>query len=289
MEKFKKGILILIVIALIVAIVAVTVNFVLSKTDNKKNPVVTMEIEGYGTIKIELYPDMAPNTVKNFIKLTQRGYYDGKTITDIEDGLIRAGLTETTDEDGNTTAEGPKLSNIKDIAEEDDEAYTIPGEFIQNGYDANTLSHQRGVISMYRLTAADYENEIAMMEKLGDMYASYAESLVEDMNNSQSGEFFILTEDYPELDGNFTAFGKVIEGMDVVDAIAATELQTAENTDENGTVTSMPATIVISKATVETYGIDYGEPKTETYFNFDEIFNMFLQSYMQSNSTSIEY
>ena len=289
MEKFKKGILILIVIALIVAIVAVTVNFVLSKTDNKKNPVVTMEIEGYGTIKIELYPDMAPNTVKNFIKLTQRGYYDGKTITDIEDGLIRAGLTETTDEDGNTTAEGPKLSNIKDIAEEDDEAYTIPGEFIQNGYDANTLSRQRGVISMYRLTAADYENEIAMMEKLGDMYASYAESLVEDMNNSQSGEFFILTEDYPELDGNFTAFGKVIEGMDVVDAIAATELQTAENTDENGTVTSMPATIVISKATVETYGIDYGEPKTETYFNFDEIFNMFLQSFMQSNSTSIEY
>ena len=82
MNKFRKIILLLIVIALIAGIVLISVNFVLSKADVKKNPIVTMEIEGYGTIKIELYPDKAPNTVKNFVRLTQRGYYDGKTITD---------------------------------------------------------------------------------------------------------------------------------------------------------------------------------------------------------------
>ena len=83
MEKVKKILLILIVLVLICAIGWVSINFVLSKTDKKSNPVVTMEVEGYGTIKVELYPDMAPNTVKNFVKLAQRGFYNEKTFTDI--------------------------------------------------------------------------------------------------------------------------------------------------------------------------------------------------------------
>ena len=134
MKSIRKIIMLLIVIALIAGIVLVSVNFVLSKADVKKNPVVTMEIEGYGTIKIELYPDKAPNTVKNFVRLTQRGYYDGKTITDIEEKLIRGGLVEETDEEGNTTTVGPKLSNLNDLAEgENDKAYNIKGEFIEKG------------------------------------------------------------------------------------------------------------------------------------------------------------
>ena len=116
MEKFKKILLIVITLILVVAIVWVTVNFAMSKVDNKKNPVVTMEVEGYGTIKIELYPDKAPNTVKNFIRLAQRGYYDGKTFTDIEDGLIRGGLTQTTNDSGKTVEEGPKISDLRDLS-----------------------------------------------------------------------------------------------------------------------------------------------------------------------------
>lgn len=81
MEKVKKILLVLIVLALIVAIGWISVNFVMSKTDNKQNPIVTMDVDGYGTIKIELYPDMAPNTVKNFVRLAQRGYYkDRKSV-----------------------------------------------------------------------------------------------------------------------------------------------------------------------------------------------------------------
>lgn len=297
MEKVKKIILLLIVLVLLAGIILVTVNFVLSKTDVKKNPVITMEFEGYGTVKIELYPDKAPNTVKNFIRLAQRGYYDGKTITDVEDKLIRGGLTETTDEDGNTTTSGPKYSDLKDLGEgQNDAAYNIAGEFIENGFNDNTLSHQRGVISMYRLTAANYQNEIAMIQLMGDAYDSYIDSLIDDMNDSQNGGFFILTEDAPEFDGQFAAFGKVIEGMDVVDAMSKVELQkattTTTNTDgeevktETGETSTKPVTApVISKVTVETYGVDYGEPETENYFEFDDIFNMFMQNYMQGNTS----
>ena len=88
MKKFKKIVLCIIVLAIIAAIVLVVVNFTMSKVSTKPNPVVTMEIEGYGTVKIELYPDKAPNTVKNFIKLAQRGFYNGKGFTDIEDGEL---------------------------------------------------------------------------------------------------------------------------------------------------------------------------------------------------------
>ena len=218
MEKFKKILLIVITLILVVAIVWVTVNFAMSKVDNKKNPVVTMEVEGYGTIKIELYPDKAPNTVKNFIRLAQRGYYDGKTFTDIEDGLIRGGLTQTTNARGKTVEEGPKISDLRDLADgETDKEYEIEGEFIENGYNDNTLSHQRGVISMYRKTYSQYQQEMAMLQMTG--YASYADTLLTEFYDSQSAGFFILTADETGFDGTYTAFGKVIEGMDVVDAI----------------------------------------------------------------------
>ena len=209
MEKVKKILLLVIVLALVAGIVMVTVNFVLSKTDVKKNPIVTMEFEGYGTVKIELYPDKAPNTVKNFIRLAQRGYYNEKTITNIEDKLIRGGITEQTDEEGNVTYNGPKFSDLHGLKEgETDKSYNIPGEFIENGYNDNTLSHQRGIISMYRLTEANYENELAMLRLMGEQYSSYADSLTEEMRDSQNGGFFIVTEDSPELDGQLQALVK---------------------------------------------------------------------------------
>ncbi len=288
MKNLKKFILIIIVLALVASIVALCVNLVLSKVDNKANPVVTMEVEGYGTIKIELYPDKAPNTVKNFIKLAQRGYYDGKTFNDIESGLIRAGLVETKNEDGTVLEEGPKLSNLKDLPEgETDKAYAIEGEFIENGFD-NTLSHQKGVISMYRTTSGKYQQELSMVELMG--YTSYVDTLIEQMRNSQSGGFFIVTEDSPQYDGMFTAFGKVVEGMDVVDAISNTEVkkETNENGEEYDTTEPVNAPI-INKVTVDTHGVDYGMPETINTFDFDAVFNMFMQNYMQSSSTTTSY
>lgn len=289
MEKFKKILLIVITLILVVAIVWVTVNFAMSKVDNKKNPVVTMEVEGYGTIKIELYPDKAPNTVKNFIRLAQRGYYDGKTFTDIEDGLIRGGLTQTTNDSGKTVEEGPKISDLRDLADgETDKEYEIEGEFIENGYNDNTLSHQRGVISMYRKTYSQYQQEMAMLQMTG--YASYADTLLTEFYDSQSAGFFILTADETGFDGTYTAFGKVIEGMDVVDAISKVELQKSTDDSGNETTTTKPVTApVIKTVTVDTDGVDYGMPEIRDVFDFDSVFNLVMQNYMQSSGTTSSY
>lgn len=282
MRNFKKILLILIVIALIAGIAAVTVGFTLSKVDKKANPVVTMEIEGYGTIKMELYPDMAPNTVKNFIKLSQRGFYNGKTFSDVEEGLVQGGFDVA---EGSETAAGPKLSNLKDLPEgTKDEPYSIEGEFIENGYN-NTLSHQRGVISMYRTTYTQYQQEIAMVQMMG--YKDYLNTILEEMYDSQASGFFILTEDNIGLDGTYTAFGRVTEGMDIVDKISKLELE--KITSEDGQETASTKIVnapVISNVSVETFGVDYGEPTTKSVFDFDAIFNVFMQSYMQSNSTT---
>ena len=286
MEKVKKILLILIVLVLICAIGWVSVNFVLSKTDKKSNPVVTMEVEGYGTIKIELYPDMAPNTVKNFVKLAQRGFYNEKTFTDIEDGLIRGGLTETENSDGTTKLEGPKTSNLHDLADgEKDTEYSIKGEFIENGFNTNTLSHQKGTISMYRKTYNDYQQEMAMVKMMG--YSSYVYTLLNELYDSQSGGFFITTEDKTSLDGTYAAFGRVTEGMDVVEKISKVELQKSTGDDGTESTTTKPVTApVIKNVTVETYGVDYGDPEVRDLFDFDAIFSVFMQNYMKSSGTS---
>lgn len=286
MEKVKKILLILIVLVLICAIGWVSVNFVLSKTDKKSNPVVTMEVEGYGTIKIELYPDMAPNTVKNFVKLAQRGFYNEKTFTDIEDGLIRGGLTETENSDGTTKLEGPKTSNLHDLADgEKDTEYSIKGEFIENGFNTNTLSHQKGTISMYRKTYNDYQQEMAMVKMMG--YSSYVDTLLNELYDSQSGGFFITTEDKTSLDGTYAAFGRVTEGMDVVEKISKVELQKSTGDDGTESTTTKPVTApVIKNVTVETYGVDYGDPEVRDLFDFDAIFSVFMQNYMKSSGTS---
>ena len=286
MEKVKKILLILIVLVLICAIGWVSVNFVLSKTDKKSNPVVTMEVEGYGTIKIELYPDMAPNTVKNFVKLAQRGFYNEKTFTDIEDGLIRGGLTETENSDGTTKLEGPKTSNLHDLADgEKDTEYSIKGEFIENGFNTNTLSHQKGTISMYRKTYNDYQQEMAMVKMMG--YSSYVDTLLNELYDSQSGGFFITTEDKTSLDGTYAAFGRVTEGMDVVEKISKVELQKSTGDDGTESTTTKPVTApVIKNVTVETYGVDYGDPEVRDLFDFDAIFSVFMQNYMKSSGPS---
>lgn len=280
MGKFKKIVVVLIVIALIAGIALVTANIVLSKVDKKANPVVTMDIEGYGKVKIELYPDMAPNTVKNFIKLAERGFYKGKNFSEIGEGLVSGGA-DVVEENSEETA-GPKLSNIKDLAEgETDKAYSIEGEFIENGYNDNTLSHQRGVISMSRKSYNDYQQEIAMVQMMG--YKDYVNTLLEEMYDSQSSGFFILTEDNTSYDGTYTAFGKVKEGMNIIDNISKLEVKTGEDGNKTTEIVNAP---VISDVSVETYGVNYGEPEVKDVFDFDSIFNYFMQQYMQSQSST---
>ena len=204
-----------------------------------KRPVVSMEIKDYGTVKIELYPDMAPNTVKNFIKLINEGYYNGLTFHRVEDMLIQGG-----DIAGDGTGE-TELS--------------IKGEFIENGYD-NSLKFERGTLGLAR---QDYT-----------YYSSMDASLKEKGYNSGYAQFFIMTQDVPEFDRYYTAFGKVIEGIEIADRI--TELETVVETDEEtgeSTETTKPVNPpIISNITVETFGVEYGEPQTHETFNINEWF-----------------
>ncbi|MDV2686566.1 peptidylprolyl isomerase [Alkalihalophilus lindianensis] len=139
------------------------------------SPIVTMEMENGGEVLIELYPDVAPKTVENFVSLVEEGFYDGLTFHRVIPGFMIQGG----DPDGNGTG-GP--------------GYSIEGEFSSNGFE-NDLKHDRGVISMARSQDP----------------------------NSGGSQFFIMVAETPSLDGEYASFGKVIEGMDVVDEIVAVE------------------------------------------------------------------
>lgn len=168
------------------------------------NPVVTFKMANGDKIKAELYPEIAPNTVNNFISLIEKGFYDGLTFHRVISGFMIQGGCPL----GNGTG-GP--------------GYNIAGEFSANGFK-NDLLHKRGVLSMARA-----------------------------MNpNSAGSQFFIMHQDSPHLDGQYAAFGKVIEGMDVVDKIADCDTDTYDRPWNE---------VRMKKVTVDTNGVNYPQPK----------------------------
>ena len=177
-----------------------------NEEDIEKNPLVTMEIEDYGTIKIELYPEYAPNTVANFVNLIESVFYDGLTFHRLVPGFVLQGG----DPDGDGTG-GP--------------GYTIDGEFKANGYTQNTLSHDKGVISMAR--SMDYD--------------------------SAGSQFFIVLDDSAKssLDGMYAGFGRVTEGMEILEEIEANEKIADDATG------ALEENITITKVTVDTFGYEY--------------------------------
>ena len=170
-----------------------------------QDPIVTIEMENDKIIKAELYPEIAPNTVNNFISLVKNGFYDGLIFHRVISGFMIQGGCPL----GQGTG-GP--------------GYTIKGEFKLNGFAANTLKHSRGVLSMARAYNPD----------------------------SAGSQFFIMHQNASHLDGQYAAFGKVIEGMEVVDEIASTKV------DRYSDKPLSPQ--VMKKVTVETFGVDYPAP-----------------------------
>lgn len=254
MEKGKNVIIGIAILIVIVLIGVVGVGIFKNATMEVKNPIATMEIEGYGTVKIELYPDKAPNTVANFIKLAERGFYNDLTFhRTIPDFMIQGG-----DKNGDGTGT-PTLKDLKGEGAEEKE-YGIKGEFLANNYE-NTLKHTKGVISMAR---SDYSSM----------------GLTEQGYNSAGSQFFIMTSDNSSLDGLYAAFGKVIEGYDIIEKISnvevtyrSSELAEGEEApkDEQGNQLSsdMPKNKpVIKSLTVETFGVNYGEPETVDAFDY---------------------
>lgn len=168
-----------------------------------KNPIVTFEMANGDTFKAELYPEVAPNTVRNFISLINHNFYDGV----IFHRVIKGFMIQGGDPEG-VGIGGP--------------GYAIKGEFAANGFE-NNLKHDRGVLSMARSMMPD----------------------------SAGSQFFVMHKDSPHLDGQYAAFGRVIEGMDTVDKIAETKTDFQDKPKEDQ---------VMKTVTVETFGVDYDEP-----------------------------
>ena len=168
------------------------------------NPIVTFEMENGDIMKAELYPEIAPNTVNNFISLVQNGFYDGL----IFHRVIRGFMIQGGCPDG-TGMGGP--------------GYTIKGEFSQNGF-ANDLRHTEGVLSMARAMHTD----------------------------SAGSQFFIMHKNSPHLDGAYAAFGKITEGMDIVNKIAETTTDYSDRPLEEQKM---------KKVTVDTMGVEYPAPE----------------------------
>ena len=169
-----------------------------------QNPIVTFVMENGGTFKAELYPDVAPQSVNNFVSLVSKGFYNGLIFHRVIPGFMIQGG------DPNGTGMGGP-------------GYSIKGEFASNGF-TNNLKHEKGVLSMARSM----------------------------MPNSAGSQFFVMHETSPHLDGQYAAFGKVIEGQDVVDAIAVVPTDYSDRPYENQ---------VMKEVTVETFGVEYPEPE----------------------------
>ena len=169
-----------------------------------QNPIVTIEMENGEVIRAELYPEIAPNTVNNFISLIRKGFYDGVIFHRVIPGFMIQGG----DPQG-TGMGGP--------------GYCIRGEFSHNGF-ANDLKHTPGVLSMARTMVKD----------------------------SAGSQFFIMHQTSPHLDGEYAAFGKVTEGMDVVDRIANVRRDWQDRPMEQQ---------MMKTVTVETFGVEYPEPE----------------------------
>lgn len=243
--KLKRIILMIAIVLVAVLIGGLCYGYYQKLTYNVSNPIATIEVENYGTIKVELYPDMAPDTVANFIKLANNGFYNNSTFHRVvKDFMIQGG-----GRNGDSSS-APTLQDLDSSKEA--EEYAIEGEFFANGFTQNTLRHEEGVISMAR---ADY--------------TSLNSSLTEESYNSASSQFFIMTKNTPSLNGIYAAFGKVIEGMDVVHKIEEVELSTTTN-EESGETTESDTPVnppKITSITVDTFGIDYGMPETMEPFD----------------------
>jgi peptidyl-prolyl cis-trans isomerase B (cyclophilin B) len=246
--QMKKNLLKIGIGVVAIAIVVLLVNLTIGNTKKVKNPVATIVIEGYeNPIKIEFDPKSAPNAVANFVKLANSGFYTDYEMT-INDGKIVG--TQSDDKMA-------KLSVIKENPQ-NDYNYGIKGDFLKNGVK-NYIRHEKGVITMLR-----------------NDYTYFG--LAEEGYNSANSAFALLTKDASDYNGYYAAFGKVVEGMDVLDQIAESRVDESANTEE--TTKSEDDTnknkIVIKSITVDTFGVDYGMPE---YVNYDENYQKVEQMY----------
>jgi len=294
MKKLKIIVWVIVLVAVCLGLCCYVYGFARKNIEGNTHPVATFNIkngETEGAVKIELYPEYAPNTVTNFVKLIECGYYNGKIVYGKDEMCMYIGRASG-DEEAPAAKEGeeptkiekgdiidPTWSTIDPEVEKGSDAdykYSIKGEFYNNGFVQNTLPHQKGIVSLIR-----------------NDYSQFAQtttsSLIEEGYNSGNSQIGIMMSDESNsLNGLYAAFGRVIEGMDVLENIYNTapiakataettegEANTEEVAEDEGGIKAFEGKITISSASVEKYGVDFGNPEIQKMFDY----NTYLSDY----------
>ena len=229
--------------------------------------------------------------MKTFVKLVQNGYYNGKVFYGLDEKTVNAGMAlvekenEEEDEEGNLVKTGettitaeedylrvsdldksvtPYVGEDSEDSGTDDYKISIEGEFVANGFNDNTLRFEYGTVGLYR-----------------NNYSQYVDGLKAESYNSGSSLFFIETEEDSSLNGQYAAFGKVIEGMEIIEQLKQLPLEETEESSASSIQKFAQGSYpVIKTATVDTYGVEYGMPDYIEAFDYNSyITNMFLQQY----------
>lgn len=273
--KKKIGLIawIIVLIAALVGLGFYVFNYIRMNNEGNVHPEVTFTLtsgDQVGNVKMELYPEFAPNTVTNFIRLVEKGFYNDKVLYGKDEICLYLGRNS----DGE--AVNPKVSNIDDTVEKDSEAdfeYTIEGEFYNNGYEKNTLSHEKGIVSLLR-----------------NDYTQYIQSLSTESYNSGNAQIAVMMSDNSStLNGVYAAFGRVTEGMDFLEnlynnlEVKNLDATGSEVTDETAAedtsgIDQFNVYPTITSATVDTHGVNFGMPEYEKAFDYTTYMNNYFSS-----------
>ena len=252
------------VIAVVVFVALGGVVYQLARATNEGSvhPEVTFEIENVGTIKMELYPEYAPNTVKNIIRLVENGFYTNKVVYGKDEICLYVGRSE----DANVP--DIKASYMIDgIAadSEEDYNYSISGEFLANGFEQNTLNHEKGTVTLLR--------------------NDYGTGLTNESYNSGNTQIAVMmNDDSAKLNGSYAAFAKITEGLDLLEKVynegeILSKEDEASDQVQDEAIERFATYPVIKSATVDTKGIDFGDPVIQEIFDYSEYMYQIMQQY----------
>ncbi len=219
-----------------------------------KKPVATIELEEYGNIVVELDPTKAPNTVSNFVKLVEDGFYDGKVVYGLDAISVHFGRAKRGESDNATTSMVDKSIEVDSAL---DYEYEIDGEFENNNFKLNDINHEKYVLSLVR---ADYSD-------LGVIPQAYS-------YNSGAPQFKVLFDNAPGMNGNYAAFGKVIEGTEIIDELTKRKLES----NWEGELNRYEKFVTIKSITVNTFGRKFKDVKLHKMFSPEEYFLQLFQN-----------
>lgn len=259
-KKLQICVWTIIAVAVFILIGGCVYNLARATNETPIHPEVTFEVENVGTIKMELYPEYAPNTVKNIIKLVESGYYNNKVLYGKDELCLYMGRNAEGE------AENPMASLIFDEIEAGTEAdyeYSINGEFVANGFNQNTLNHKKGIVSLIR--------------------NNYGTGFYEQSYNSGNAQLGImLSDDSSNLNGVYAAFARITEGLDLIEKIyneSEVVVEEVSEGEQESAIKAFATAPVIKNATVDTHGINYGNPEIEEAFDYEAYMYEMMSAY----------